>query len=102
MTHPVNDWLKQEGRRKSWLAGEVGISEVHLNRLIRGEGEFTTGVFDKLGAAMSVPAEDLFADFMERRRERRAQVKASKAKARRIRAEVAETKKRIKRIRAEA
>ena len=52
MTHPLDVYFEahpEMTRRK--LAEKAGLSEMHLGRLIRGKGEFSTKSLRKIAAA---------------------------------------------------
>lgn len=72
MKHPVDNWLTINDVRKADLAARVGISPVHLNRLLRADPStsYTTDLFERLSDAMNgdLTAEELFAEFQRRRR----------------------------------
>lgn len=61
MTHPLDAYFEANpGQKRSTLCKRAKISQMHLSRLMRGEGEFTTRTLRQIseatGGAVSVTA----------------------------------------------
>lgn len=52
MTHPLDEYFeKTPGMTRRKLAEQAGLSEMHLSRLIRGKGDFSTKSLRKIADA---------------------------------------------------
>lgn len=82
MTHPIDAYFQRvPGETRGKLSARAGISEMHLSRIIRGEGEVSTkslrAVSQATGGEVSVA--DLASAF-ERAGAKRKRTKKAKAK----------------------
>lgn len=54
----ILDVVVAQGRIKSWLAGQIGVSPPHLTRLLRGERPWTEERKVRCIAALGLSAEE--------------------------------------------
>lgn len=52
--------LSEQGRRQDWLAGVVGVTPEHLNRVLQGKLPATREFRTKVARALGVPERLLF------------------------------------------
>ena len=71
MEHPIRVWLAATNPAitVTELADRIGISRIHLGRLMRAQGNFNTEIFEKLEKATAggLKAVDLFAYYQTQR-----------------------------------
>lgn len=51
MKHPLTEWLEQKREPLEAFARRVGVSRMHLWRLIKGRGNFTTDLLNSISDA---------------------------------------------------
>lgn len=70
-THPIRDWCSRQTPRVRLgaFAKKLGISRIHLARLMRGDGNFKLSLFDEIERVTGgeLNALTLIADFQKRR-----------------------------------
>lgn len=54
----IKDTIERQGRRKTWVSEQLGITPSHLSRLILGERPITERNATKLAEILGVPVED--------------------------------------------
>lgn len=75
MEHPIRTWLASRDplpMKVGDFAEKLGISRIHLGRLMRADGNFNTSLFAKIEDVTSgdLKAVDLFAHYQRQQAER--------------------------------
>lgn len=54
-THPIGQWLKENGKQQIWLADRLRISYPHLCQILSGQRMPSLGLAAKIEAITGIP-----------------------------------------------